>query len=88
MIFSIPNCPECGHPATATLERIPGWAILLPPDAKGNFEYEGETKVDWNWQDTVLDKNGLVTLSCDNDHEWKAMRGETSLEDACRTTKS
>src|ERR1039458_6294556 len=32
-------------------------------------------------QQTVLDKNGLVTLSCDQHHEWKAMRGETTLED-------
>ena len=83
MKLSISNCPECGQPATGTLEAVQGVALLQGPDSKGSFEYVGETVIDWDSQQTVLDKNGRVTLSCDQHHEWKAMRDETTLEDVC-----
>ncbi len=76
MKLSIPACPHCGQPATGTLETIQGVALLQGPDPGGNFQYEGQTLIDWDSQKTVVDRNGLVTLSCDQHHEWQAMRGD------------
>jgi hypothetical protein len=44
----------------------------MGPNEKGEFEYEGETKVDWNSQTTKVDRNDLVTLECDEGHDWQA----------------
>jgi hypothetical protein len=54
MKLSIPNCPECGQPATGTLETVQGVALLQGPDSKGSFEYIGETVIDWDSQPAVL----------------------------------
>lgn len=76
MTFSRPACPTCGRPASGTLERVYGWAGLIRKLPENTFEYDGETKIDWNGQRTVLDRNGFVTLHCDNNHTWKALRDE------------
>ena len=70
------RCPQCGQEAKGTLETIPGIARLLF-DEDGNAEYQGETDVCWDGQETVRDENGRATLVCPDGHDWLAAMDDT-----------
>lgn len=74
MRFDKPNCPKCGEPASSVLESLQGDALIFEQD-DGSFDYEGETEVKWDSQETLVSRRGLVTLSCGN-HSWKARMEE------------
>lgn len=65
------KCPECGQAARGTVEVIRGLALLIF-DEQGEADYEGETKVDWDSQTSLVDARGLVTLECPRGHQWPA----------------
>jgi hypothetical protein len=75
MRFTPWNCPECGEPAAGTVETVPGLALLVFDD-DGQAEYEGETKIDWNGQQTRRDESGKVTLECRHGHRWSAANAD------------
>lgn len=71
MKFEHHKCPECGQVAEATLENLTGWALLVF-DQDGVADWEGETKVDWNSQETDEDPmTGEITLRCPDGHVWQ-----------------
>lgn len=74
MKFKPDRCPKCGTSPTGTLETIEGLAGL-GPGRPGEFEYTGDTDVDWNSQMSVL-TGKKVTLVCQNSHDWLASRKE------------
>jgi hypothetical protein len=45
---------------------------LLVFDEQGNADYEGETKVDWDSQVSLVDARGRITLECPSGHQWPA----------------
>ncbi len=65
------KCPECGQAARGTVETIGGLALLIFDD-QGEADYEGETKVDWDSQASLVDARGRVTLECPHGHQWQA----------------
>jgi hypothetical protein len=65
------KCPECGQPAAGTVEVTRGLALIVFDD-DGNADYEGETKIDWDSQTSLVDARGRVTLECSNGHQWQA----------------
>jgi hypothetical protein len=67
------RCPTCKRRANRILENILGDACLIYDPDQRAFQYEGETKVDWDSQETVVAADGTVTLSCGN-HTWQAKR--------------
>lgn len=89
MRFSPIACPECGEPARGTAEVLYGRANFVYPgdlddessaeeiqaaiNAGAVLDHDGETKIFWDAQQTVLDDEGLVTLLCCNGHEWGAV---------------
>lgn len=77
MKITTPHCPVCGELAVATIETLPGRA-LLNLEEDGTAEYAGETEIDWNGQKSVRDKDGNRILCCDNGHEWpsEVLEGE------------
>ena len=79
MKFDVPRCSVCGETAIGTLESVPGLALLVF-DQRGDAEYAGETRLDWNGQTTVCDGDGQVTLECPNGHQWPShMRDQPVL---------
>lgn len=70
MRFKPSKCPECGEPPEGMREKLYGLALLTGSDELG-FDYAGETEVDWDSQETVVE-GGLVTLQCANAHAWHA----------------
>ena len=72
MRFNPWKCPECDQTATGTVELIRGLALLMF-DEQGDADYEGETKVDWDSQTSLLDARDQVTLECPNGHQWQAI---------------
>ena len=77
MRFIPDRCPECGEEIEGAVETLVGVAILQAIGS-GNYEYEGTTKLWWDEQKTVHDKQGRVLLVCVNSHEWYAKRQEGS----------
>ena len=75
MRFDLPRCPTCGELAMGTRELVPGVALLVFNE-KGEAEYQGETRMDWNDQVTCHDQEGRVTLECPNGHQWRARLDE------------
>jgi hypothetical protein len=72
-------CPECKKPAIKILEKVEALAILEHHESEGDgdlFEYSGVTDIVWDNQETVVAKDGTVTLSCKNSHEWQAVKTE------------
>ena len=67
MRFTPWKCPECNQAAKSTVELIRGLALLMF-DEEGDADYEGETKVDWDSQTSLLDARNQVTLECPNGH--------------------
>lgn len=73
MRFTPWKCPECGQPAKGTLETVPGLALLTFDD-DGKAEYDGETKIDWDGQESQQDECGRSLLECHAGHQWPATR--------------
>lgn len=77
MKFDPIKCPHCGEVARGSIETVTGVALFTGPDEKGEVEYAGETDIDWNTQETIIDEDADgdpvgVILSCPNGHEWTA----------------
>ena len=72
MRWEIVKCPDCGEELTGTLEEVQGEA-LLQPDGKGGYDYQGQTNIFWDYQQTVR-ADGKDTLLCDNGHSWLSAR--------------
>lgn len=72
-MFKIKNCPKCKQPPAATLEKVWGRAELRPSGVEGTVDYSGETEIDWNSQETVLDRS-RATMRCSGveGHVYKA----------------
>lgn len=71
MANKVYGCPHCG--AVTDFEQydiIPGLAQIIRFDAKGNPEWSGETKVDWDGQipDPKSPKK-YHCISCDEDFD-------------------
>lgn len=65
MKFEIDKCPYCDGDPTGILETLKGWALLNDrEDDTEEFEYAGETSIDWDSQETDEDNDGNVTLWC------------------------
>jgi hypothetical protein len=72
MKFQPYRCPECKQLAHGTEETVLATALMNFDSKTNSFEYEGETKVHWNSQETITDEKGRVELSCPNSHSWFA----------------
>ena len=70
MKFSSHVCHECGETAAGTLEDVEARADL-DFDEDGTAVWSGNTEMLGDTQKTRL-TNGLVTLMCENGHEWQA----------------
>lgn len=71
MRFELSCCPICEEEALGTLDGVPGLALLVFLD-RGEAQYEGETRMDWDGQVTRRDTQGRVTLECPNGHQWQS----------------
>lgn len=67
--IEIPNCPECGSPASGTIERLVGCAEFERPQ-NGVLEYSGWTEIFWEEQRTNRDSESRTELICENRHSW------------------
>jgi len=86
MRFNPGRCPKCGARPRGIVERLSCLALLFFPRAdpegfnlrerpvagEDEAEYLGETQVDWDSQETVIDEDGKVTLCCPHHHAWLA----------------
>lgn len=70
MKLGSPICPQCGCKASALLEQVMVLAQLQEPDDSGETEYAGESDVEWDTQYPARDEDGIVTLMCENKHQW------------------
>ncbi len=52
------------------MDLISGVASLNGYD--GEYQFAGETEVDWSNQKTVTNEQGQSKVTCDNGHEWWA----------------
>lgn len=76
MHLSVPNCPTCHQPAIGSVERISGIAVFTAIEPDGSVEYEGETRVDWDGQETRRGPNQLPLLTC-GEHQWESQIDES-----------
>ena len=67
----IPRCPECGELARGTLEAVQGVALVHADPVTEKVSYSGETKIDWDSQQTVQ-REGKPVWNCACGHEWAA----------------
>ena len=72
MKFKPVTCPKCGKLAKATLDTVPGMALLNIDLDTSEAEYEGTTEICWEDQRTERDSEGRYMLACENGHEWPA----------------
>lgn len=70
MKLTVPTCRKCGEPAAAIEERLLGDAYISKAE-DGSFEYDGETEICWDSQETVISRRGLARVGCSNHHYWK-----------------
>jgi hypothetical protein len=84
----LPTCPEivdgepCGEPAVGTVETVRGVALVSGLDENGEPIYGGETRVDWDSQESARpadDDRGLV-WECATGHEFETLRDGTVQE--------
>jgi hypothetical protein len=68
MRFETLNCPTCGEVARGTCETLVGTALLVHNE-DGSSEWEGETIIHWDGQQTDT-RDGMIVLDCDGGHEW------------------
>lgn len=68
MRIKTPKCPECGKELRGTVEEVTGVA-LVSDQGDGDYQYDGETDMDWNTQVSVKDQKGRMLLNC-GEHEW------------------
>lgn len=66
------TCPD-GHPILGTIERVYGTASLHSPvtviDGVLDLDYAGETKIDWDSQETVFEA-GERMYECSDFDTW------------------
>jgi hypothetical protein len=68
------SCPD-GHPIRGSFERVQGTALIngatdLGPGEALDLDYAGETKIDWDTQESIFD--GLERLfECSEYDVWK-----------------
>ena len=77
MKYDVSRCSICGETAIGTLESVPGLALLVFNE-RGEAEYAGETKLDWNNQINLRDSEDRVTLACRNGHQWQSPMNDDS----------
>lgn len=66
-------CDQCGETARGTLEKVWARADFGHVDREtGEFEYDGDTEVFWDSQETEKHPEGGDMLTCPNGHEWPA----------------
>ena len=68
MKFDPHKCPGCGGNARGTLDNITGTALMYL-DVDGEYEWLGETEVDWDSQESDVLK-GKVNLQCADCRGW------------------
>jgi hypothetical protein len=75
-----PNCPECGAPASGTVEHLCGRAEFIALSDDGTTDYSGWTEVFWNEQRTAHQDDSrpespdnLPLVCCDNGHSWPTL---------------
>jgi hypothetical protein len=76
MKFNPCRCPECNALPKGTLDWTPSTALMSADDERARnpeFEYDGESKMHWDGQETEEDDQGRVGLICPNGHEWFAL---------------
>lgn len=69
------DCPKCGSDPKGTLDTVLGVALI--GEHGGQWQYEGETEVNWDSQSSVIEK-GRKVLVCSNNHcgeEYPAPKG-------------
>ena len=65
------RCPDCGERPKGTVERVYGIALLA--ETGEGFQYDGETEIDWDGQESETDPaNGNPIFKCHDGHEWSA----------------
>lgn len=70
-----PNCPKCGDHPKGTLERMEGLALISCHE-DDIFDYDGETDVYWDDQETVETIDGEIMLVCTCGEEWTSKVAE------------
>jgi hypothetical protein len=70
LFFATPNCPTCGESASGIVESVLGTAELVH-NKDGGFSYAGETEVDWDTQESLVE-NEKVSLRCPNNDAWES----------------
>ena len=63
-IFENPKCPHCGGKPGGIEESILGTADIEEGE-DGQYDYSGETEVNWDSQEATTDSEGRYTLSCE-----------------------
>lgn len=67
------RCPHCNEVARGTVEILTGCAEMTFDD-DGTGEYDGDTDIWWEEQETVTAKSGRVKMVCRNGHDWWARK--------------
>lgn len=70
MKFKRPTCPHCQGKPIGTNDLIRGTALLMLDEPTGEYDYEGETKIDWDEQECIADDAGRLQLRCENGCTW------------------
>ena len=70
MKYTVSKCPTCGGLPVAERNTVPVFAGLVEND-DGGFDYSGNSKVDWNAQQTWLDEDGFAVVGCAEHHSWE-----------------
>lgn len=63
-----PSCPTCGERAIGSCETLPAIALFVWID-DDTTDYLGETKPCWANQESELDENGQILITCGT-HKW------------------
>ncbi|MGH9462283.1 MAG: hypothetical protein ACRD1X_13770 [Vicinamibacteria bacterium] len=76
MRLTIPRCPECETPAVYILESmLVHFEIEL--SLGGAFEYTGQSE-DFCETAEPVERDGTITVGCENGHEWQTPVEETA----------
>ena len=72
MQLTIPNCPKCSELANHSVDLILGDAELSAAEQGGvlDFDYAGETEVNWDGQSNGLDIVQNVMGTIENMHDF------------------
>jgi len=67
------TCPECEAEAIDILETVPCHAHLMRDVDGVTFAYAGESDMNWDGQEPILDSKGAVQVYCENGHTWETV---------------